>query len=88
MKLSRRAMFPLAAVGAAALGGEAGAAINPNGMPGLHLTLFKMQGQWQVTVPDWESMNAWWTPGMCVPTKMMPVQDYLNLLDETYSMEG
>lgn len=83
-------MFPLAAVGVGALAStsEAGASIDPLGRPGLAVTMFKMQGQWQVVVPSWEDMNGWWRPGMAVPTKMMPVQDYLNLLDEVYSTEG
>jgi len=33
-------------------------------------------------------MDGWWMPGMAVPTKWMPVAEYLKLIDEAFSKEG
>lgn len=85
-KISRRALFPMAAVGALATS-EAGATIDPHGQIGLTVKLVKMWGDWHVIVPDWEAMNGYWMPGMVIPTKLMMVADYLELLDETYTLD-
>lgn len=84
-KLTRRAIFPLAAVGATSAGH---ASISNIGLPGLAVTLVKHGGQWCVIVPAWGAMDNWWRPGMAVPTEFMPIIDYLSLLDETYRMDG
>jgi len=88
-KLSRRAMFPLFAVGGiAAADGSQGASFDAT-LPGIVTRLSKMHGQgWCFLVPDLDSMDGWWMPGMAVPTKWMPVAEYLKLIDEAFSKES
>jgi hypothetical protein len=76
----------MAAVGALTTS-EAGATIDPTGQVGLTVKLVKMWGDWHVIVPDWDAMNDYWVPGMAVPTKLMTVADYLELLDEVYTQD-
>ena len=88
-KLSRRAMFPLfAAGGIAAADGSQGATLDAS-LPGIVARIGRgHNGRWSILVPDFDSMQGWWLPGFAVPTKWMPIDEYLKLLDETYSRES
>ena len=88
-KFSRRALFPLfAAGGIAAADGSQGATLDTS-LPGIVARIGRcVDGKWSILVPDFEAMQGWWLPGFAVPTKWMPVAEYLKLLDETYSWES
>lgn len=88
-KISRRAMFPLAGAGIiAAADGSQGAAIDHGGQPGILVRMAQIHGKWSVLVPDLEAMHGYWKPGWVIPVKWMPVDEYLKMLDETYTMDG
>lgn len=87
-KLSRRGLFPLfAAGGIVAADGSQGASMEVP-LPGIVCRIAKFYGEWCVMVPDFDVMTGWWIPGMVVPTKWMKIDEYLKLLDDTYSMEA
>jgi len=87
-KFSRRALFPLfAAGGIAAADGSQGATLDVP-LPGIVARISRGRDGWSILVPDFDSMQGWWLPGFAVPTKWMPLAEYLKLLDETYSMES
>ena len=87
-KLTRRSMFPLFAVGGiVATDGSQGATLDTS-FPGIVARLSRRHDGWCILVPDHTSMEGWWLPGFAVPTKWMPLAEYLKLLDETYSMES
>lgn len=86
-KLSRRAMFPLFAVGGiAAADGSQGATLDTT-LPGIIARIARGRDGWSILVPDHESMEGWWLPGFAVPTKWMPIAEYLKMIDETYKRE-
>lgn len=87
-KLSRRGLFPLfAAGGIAAADGSQGAALDTT-LPGIVARIARHQDGWSILVPDFDAMQGWWLPGFAVPTRWMPIAEYLKLLDETYDMES
>ncbi len=87
-KFSRRALFPLfAAGGIAAADGSQGATLDTT-LPGIVARIAKGRDGWSILVPDFDSMQGWWLPGFVVPTKWVPIAEYLKLLDETYNMES
>lgn len=80
-KLTRRSIFPLAAVGiVAATDGSQGATIDNQG---IIVRIARHYGGWHALVPDIDSMNGW-RPGFAIPVKWMPLNDYLALIDQTY----
>lgn len=88
-KLTRRSIFPLTAAGVvAAVDGSEGATLDPNNYAGILVRLARRGDGWQALVPDFENMNGYWRPGMVMPVKWVPLQEYLDLVDQTYSMEA
>lgn len=89
MKLTRRSIFPLTAAGvAAAVDGSQGATLDPNNNPGILVRIARHGDGWRALVPDFESMSGYWRPGMIMPLKWMPLQEYLDLVDQTYSADA
>lgn len=89
-KLTRRSLFPLAAAGIIpAADGSQGATLDPNGLPGIlvRIAYIGWEGGWCALVPDLDAMHGYWKPGMVVPTKWMPINEYLTMIDKAYSME-
>lgn len=89
MKLTRRSVFPLSAAGViAAVDGSQGATLDPNNHAGILVRLARDGRKWSALVPDYEAMNNYWRPGMIMPLKWMPLEEYLELLDQTFSAEA
>lgn len=88
MKLTRRSIFPLTAAGVvAAVDGSQGATLDPNNHAGILVRIARDGSKWSALVPDWESMNGYWRPGQQMPLQWIPLQEYLELLDETYKTD-
>ena len=85
-ELTRRSIFPLAAAGIiAAPDGSQGATLDHHGIV---VKMAKRYGEWCALVPDLDSMNGHWRPGFAIPTKWMPLKEYLDLIDKTYAMDA
>lgn len=87
-KLTRRSIFPMAAVGSlAGIGADPSHAANVEaGNPGIVIRITKYHKGWAVLVPDFEAMDGYWQPGHIMPTKWMPLAEYLAMVDEVYSV--
>jgi len=80
-------MFPLFAVGGiAAADGSQGATLDAT-LPGIVARIARSRDGWSILVPDLDSMEGWWLPGFAVPTKWIPIAEYLKLIDEVYLRE-
>ena len=81
-----KSMFPLNAVGAIP---------DPNGLSGPHqdpvncgiLIRIAYSGGWAALVPDYEGMSHYWMPGMTMPTKWVPLHEFLKELRNVYVKE-
>lgn len=55
------------------------------GNPGIVIRIAKDGNDWCALVPDFEAINEYWRPGHLMPTKWMPLAEYLAMVDEVYS---
>jgi methenyltetrahydromethanopterin cyclohydrolase len=89
-KLMRRTLFPLAAVGAfAGVGADPANAANVEAdNPGIIIRISRQDNGWQVLVPDFEAMHGSWKPGQFLPNMWMPLAEYLEMIDQVFSVDG
>lgn len=63
------------------LGGEIDSA-----MVGVNVRLAWQHEGWTVLLPDWKNLSEYWRPGMAVPSKWVPLAEYLGELEREFKL--
>jgi hypothetical protein len=87
MKLSRRSMVTLAAASPIAGLGFPGGGELDSAMVGVMIRIALQRGGWTVLIPDWDSVGSYWRPGMAVPSKWVPLNDFLKSAEQEFGAQ-
>lgn len=88
MKLTRRSLFPLSAAGIlVAPDGSQGERLDP-ALPGFTVRITRSYAGWVALTLDREVMESTnWHIGQMVPVKWVPLQEWLDQLDQAFKPE-